>query len=195
LRRVPIRLKLTLTFTAVMAAVLAATGLFLYLSLRAELDHAIAQGLRSRTGDISALVQQADNGLKDAAHTRGAGSDSGFAQILDRSGRVFDATPGLHRPLLSPAEIRATERGAASFERVAHMPLFGPARLLATPVRAQGRQLTVVAGASLADFDTYMGHEIALERKVAIKVMAPGLVHGPGVVHIVLEPRSWRRQE
>jgi two-component system, OmpR family, sensor kinase len=136
-----------------MAAVLAATGLFLYLSLRAELDHAIAQGLRSRTGDISALVQQADNGLKDAAHTRGAGSDSGFAQILDRSGRVFDATPGLHRPLLSPAEIRATERGAASFERVAHMPLFGPARLLATPVRAQGRQLTVVAGASLADRD------------------------------------------
>jgi len=28
----------------------------------------------------------------------------------------------------------------------------------------------------------YLGHEIALERKVAIKVMSPALVHGPGMV-------------
>ncbi len=28
----------------------------------------------------------------------------------------------------------------------------------------------------------YLGHELALERKVAIKVMSPGLVHGPGMV-------------
>jgi signal transduction histidine kinase len=137
-----------------MAAVLAGTGLFLYLSLRGELDHAIAQGLRSRTGDISALVQQADQGLKDAAHTRAGRSDSGFAQILDRSGRVFDATAGLHRrPLLGPAGIRASQAGTTSFGRVAHTPVSGPARLLATPVRAQGRHLTVVVGASLADRD------------------------------------------
>ncbi len=129
-----------------MAAVLAATGLFLYFSLRGDLDHAIGQGLRSRTGDITALVQQADNGLGGAAHARGAGSGSGFAQILDRSGRVFDATPGLHRPLLRAADIRAAGAGVTSFDRAGN-------RLLATPVRAQGRELIVVAGTSLADRD------------------------------------------
>jgi signal transduction histidine kinase len=136
-----------------MAAVLAATGLFLYLSLRSELDHAIAQGLRSRTGDISALVQQSDTGLKDAARS-GAGRGAGFAQILDRSGRVFDATSGLHqRPLLSAAEIRAAQARASSFERVRVSAVSGPARLLATPVHAQGRSLVVVVGASLRDRD------------------------------------------
>jgi two-component system OmpR family sensor kinase len=171
-----------------MAAVLAATGLFLYLSLRAELDHAIAQGLRSRTGDITALVQQADNGLKDAAHTRGAGAESGFAQILDSSGQVFDATPGLHRPLLSPAEIRTAAGGATSFERAVHTPLSGPARMLATPVHAQGRQLTVVAGASLADRDkaiAELGTRLLIGGPAALILAA---VAGYGLASAALRP-------
>jgi two-component system OmpR family sensor kinase len=136
-----------------MAAVLAATGLFLYLSVRGDLDQTIAQGLRSRSGDISALVQQADDGLKGPANRRAAGSGPGFAQILERSGRVFDATPGSGRPLLRPAELRASQGGPTSFERVAPAPVPGRARLLATPIHAQGRDLTVVTGTSLADRD------------------------------------------
>src|SRR4051812_29694254 len=69
LNRLPIRLRLTLAFAGVMAVVLTATGLFLYVQLRADLDHTINQGLRSRAGDISALVQQADTELRDAATT------------------------------------------------------------------------------------------------------------------------------
>jgi signal transduction histidine kinase len=137
-----------------MVVVLAATGLFLYVSLRSELDHAITQGLRSRTGDISALVQQSDTGLKDAARSGPGRAGAGFAQILDRSGRVFDATPGLRqRPLLSSAHIRAAQAGPSSFERVRVGAVYGPARLLATPVHAQGRSLVVVVGASLEDRD------------------------------------------
>ena len=134
-----------------MAVVLAATGLFLYLSLRGELDRAIAQGLSSRTDDISALVQQSDTGLKDAARSR---AGAGFAQILDRSGRVFDATPGLQRrPLLSIADIRSAMAGPRSFERVRVATVSGPARLRATPVKAQGRSLVVVVGTSVKDRD------------------------------------------
>jgi two-component system OmpR family sensor kinase len=133
-----------------MAVVLAATGLFLYLSLRGELDNAIAQGLRSRTDDISALVQQSDTGLKDAARSR---AGAGFAQILDRSGRVFDATPGLQRPLLSAADMRSARAHATSFDRVRVVGLSGSTRLLATPVHAQGRNLVVVVGTSLSDRD------------------------------------------
>ncbi len=154
--RLPIRLKLTLAFTLVMALVLAATGLFLYLRLRAELDHTLNQGLESRSEDISALVQQTDTGLRDAAQAPGgsqtsrAGAD--FAQILDSRGHVFDATAGLQRrSLLFPSQLQRAKRGTNSFELSAGAPGPRPARLLATPVHAQGRDLVVVVGSSLAD--------------------------------------------
>ena len=134
-----------------MALVLAATGLFLYLQLSSQLDHTIAQGLRSRSGDVSALVQQADTGLKDATRTGAGDVGARPAQILDTSGRIFDATPGLQRrPLLSAADIRQARTGASFFERT---QASGPVRLLATPVHAQGRSLIVVVGASLEDRD------------------------------------------
>jgi hypothetical protein len=73
--------RLALAFAGVMAVVLTATGLFLYLQLRSDLDHAINQGLRSRAGDISVLVQQADTGLRDAAATRCRSSTPGAESL------------------------------------------------------------------------------------------------------------------
>ena len=132
-----------------MALVLAATGLFLYLRLSSQLDRTLAQGLRSRSGDVSALVQQADTGLKDATRTGTGDVGARPAQILDTSGRVFDATSGLQRrPLLSVEDIRHLRTGARFFDRA---QASGPVRLLATPVHAQGRTLIVVVGASLED--------------------------------------------
>ena len=138
-----------------MAVVLAATGLFVYLQLRANLDEAINQGLRSRTGDLSALVQQADTGLRDATHTASRGPAAGFAQIIDaRTGRVFDATPGLgERPLLRGSALRAAQHATTVLDRRHTGASDGPTRLLATPVDAQGRQLVVVVGAALEDRD------------------------------------------
>ena len=79
-----VRLRVTLAFTAVMALVLVAAGLFLYLRLGAELDAGIRRTLQSRSADIGALV---------ARSGRLAGSDrDAFAQVLDPSGRVTDAT-------------------------------------------------------------------------------------------------------
>jgi two-component system OmpR family sensor kinase len=152
LKRLPIRLKLTLAFTALMSVVLTATGLFLYLRLGAQLDHTLAQGLRSRSGDISALVQQADTGLRDATRTNAGEVGASPAQILDASGRVFDATPGVQRrPLLSAAELRRAKAAPTYFDQARGTPPFGPVRLLATPVHAQGRNLVMVVGASLED--------------------------------------------
>jgi two-component system OmpR family sensor kinase len=172
-----------------MAAVLAATGLFLYVSLSSELDHAIAQGLRSRAGDISALVQQSDTGLKDAARSGAAPAGGGFAQILDRSGRVFDATPGLHRnPLLSPSELRAAQAGASSFERARVGAVSGPARLLASPVHAQGRSLLVVVGTSLNDRDqalANLGARLLIGGPAALLLAA---LSGYGVATAALRP-------
>jgi two-component system OmpR family sensor kinase len=142
--RVPIRIRLTVAFTIVMALVLAATGLFLYLRLASSLDRTIDQGLRARATDVTALAQQSDTGLRESQAAR---ANAGFAQILTPSGRVVDATPGLqHMPLLRSGELAGAERGSMLAPRMlggAHV------RLLAVPVDAQGRRLVVVVGASL----------------------------------------------
>jgi signal transduction histidine kinase len=135
-----------------MALVLAATGLFLYLRLQSDLDQTLAQGLRSRAGDVSALVQQSDTGLKDAARSGAGAVGADFAQILDASGRVFDATPGLQsRPVLGAAQLRVAAHGTTTVDLGGVPTRPGPTRLLATPVKAQGRSLVVVVGTSLKD--------------------------------------------
>lgn len=147
-------MRLALAFAGVMAVVLTATGLFLYLQLRSDLDHAINQGLRSRAGDISVLVQQADTGLRDAAATRSSGPAADFAQIIDARGRVFDATPGLRQhALLTGAELHAAQRASTALDRRQTRASDAPIRLLTTPVTAQGRHLVVIVGAALKDRD------------------------------------------
>src|SRR5258705_3400022 len=142
MRSLPVRLRLTFAFTTVMAIVLTAAGLFLYLRLSNNLDHGIAQALRSRSQDISTLVQQSDTGLKQAAHGRGGRgpADGGFAQILDLNAGVVDGTAGLQRrPLLSGAQLRRAQPGPSTFDLAAGGKVPWPARILATPVHAQGR--------------------------------------------------------
>jgi signal transduction histidine kinase len=137
-----------------MAVVLTATGLFLYLQLRSDLDRAINQGLRSRAGDISVLVQQADTGLRDAATTPSSGPAADFTQIIDARGRVFDATPGLRRhALLTVAELHAARRASTSLDRRRTRASDASIRLLTAPITAQGRHLVVIVGTALKDRD------------------------------------------
>ena len=56
--RIPIRLRLTLVFTAAMAVVLAAMGVFVYSLVAVDLSDAIDRELRSRAQDLSALVDR-----------------------------------------------------------------------------------------------------------------------------------------
>src|SRR5207244_12197788 len=88
LSRVPIRLRLTATFALAMAVVLAAAGFLLYQHLAASLDRTLAQSLRARTADVTALVRQADTGLRESPLS--AANSGGFAQVLDRRERIFD---------------------------------------------------------------------------------------------------------
>jgi signal transduction histidine kinase len=172
-----------------MALVLAATGLFLYLRLRSDLDHTLTQGLRSRAGDVSALVQQSDTGLRDAAHSGAGGVGADFAQILDASGRVFDATPGLQaRPVLNAAQLRIAARRTTSFDRNSTPSLPGPTRLLGTPVKAQGRNLVVVVGASLEDRDQALADLGALLLIGGPVALALAALAGYGLAAAALRP-------
>lgn len=151
LRRLPIRFRVTLIFAGVMAIVLFGVGLFLYLRLGAELDRAIEEGLRTRAGDVAALVSQAEPGL--ARSTRSLLTEQGenLAQILSSSGRVIDSVSASgDGALLSSDEVRRALNGTVLTTEASDE---GPARVLATSVSAQGQQFVVVVGTPLEDRD------------------------------------------
>jgi signal transduction histidine kinase len=105
-----VRLRVTLAFTAVMALVVVAMGLFLYLRLGAELDAGLARTLQTRSADVTALLARSG---RLAASDRDA-----VAQVLDPSGRVTDTTSEAgRRPWLTPAETRQALRGPLTVER------------------------------------------------------------------------------
>jgi hypothetical protein len=55
--RIPIRLRVTLVFTSVMAIVLAGVGLFLHLRLGIELDTTIEQSLENRSNVVDVYAR------------------------------------------------------------------------------------------------------------------------------------------
>jgi two-component system OmpR family sensor kinase len=126
---VSVRLRVTLVFVAVMALVLVAAGLFLYLRLGAELDAGIERSLEAREGVFS---------------ERG---DDTAAQVLEPSGRVVRSSREAgDTPLLTPAQTRRALQDDLRLDREVGDDRF---RLLAS--EAGGR--VVVVGESLDDRD------------------------------------------
>jgi signal transduction histidine kinase len=144
-----LRLKITLVFAAAMGLLLGGLGLFVYARFQAGLDDSLKQGLRSRSNDVRALVQQADTGLADARGARLDGAGTGFAQILKPGGEVLDQTPGIPRRAIPNHRDIARARRGPIFVVGRVAGLAGPVRLLVTPVRAQDESLLVIVGVSL----------------------------------------------
>src|SRR5215211_461010 len=152
LRRLPIRARLTLAFATAMALVLAATGAFVYLRMKSELENTVDSGLRSRGGDVAALVHQADEGLTQAGRSPLTERGENLAQVLSARGEVLDATPRYRSyRLITSSELRRALRHTVFVERRRVRGLDSPVRLLATPVRARDRRMVAVVGAPLDD--------------------------------------------
>jgi len=144
LAAIPIRVRVTLAFAAVMALLIAGLGLFLYLRLGDNLDHEIEQALRSRAADIAASVQQSDARLAQSGRSTLIEPGENLAQVLDRNGRIVDGTLSTRsRPVLSDSQRRQALNGTI-FVDGRHGD--DPVRLLATPVNVDGRRLVVVTG-------------------------------------------------
>jgi signal transduction histidine kinase len=142
--RAPLRIKLTLAFTGVMAVLLVGASVTLSLLSAANLDRAIDDGLEARAGDAAALVR--------AGAASGRLSDSGeaLAQVLDADGRVLDTTPGAgSRPLLTPAELRRAARGGVVTQRGPRGDYRDGIRVLGRPAPTAGGEVVVVVGESL----------------------------------------------
>jgi two-component system, OmpR family, sensor kinase len=138
----------TLVFAAVMALVLGAIGVFIYLRFSAELDATIESGLHSRASDLAALVREADSGLRESRRSL-VGREDGFAQVLAPSGRVLDSSTAIGaRSLLTPAELRQALHGPVAIESDAAPGPGEGSRLLAEPIAVEGKRRVIVVGAS-----------------------------------------------
>ena len=131
-----------------MAVVLGAVGVFIYLRFAAELDLTINESLRSRAGDVAALVREADSGVREGRQ-RLVGRSESFAEVLGSGGRVEDSSAGVgDQVLLTPGELRRALNGPIMLDRGALPGLQDQSRLLALPVAAEGRKQVVVVGTS-----------------------------------------------
>ena len=117
LRRLPIRAKLTLAYTAAIAVVLSGIGLFLYANFESGLDASLNTTLNARADDVAAVVRQ--EGVAGLRRHRAllVGGDLA-TQVLDPQGRVLFSTSSVDRgPLVSPARVRAARAGNLYIDR------------------------------------------------------------------------------
>jgi signal transduction histidine kinase len=144
MRRWPIRIRLTVAFTAVMALVLLAVGTLTVAHTKESLDAAITESLSNQLANLRPMA--ADNDLMLA----GGGPDTA-EQVIAPDGQVLAATSNLTgQTALSPSELDAARRAQLVTDRSRLGNLQGPVRVAAGP--APGGRL-VVAAQSLADRD------------------------------------------
>jgi heavy metal sensor kinase len=196
LRRLPIRLRLTLAFAAAMALVLTATGAFVYLRMKHELDHTVDQGQRTRAGDVAALARQADEGLTQSGRSPLTERGENLAQVLGPRNQILDATPQFRsRSLLTRPELRRALRHTTVVERRWLAAANSPVRLLATPVHTRGRDLVAVVGAPLDDRDEAL-HRLFLLLVIGGPVaLVLASLAGYGVAAAALRPVESMRRE
>lgn len=141
LRRLPFRVRLTLSFACVMVALFGGLALLLQTGFSASLDQGISRSLNIRAADLATLLQ----GRRELPAL--PESEGVFAQIVDPlTDRVRDGTAAdASTPLLSRLEAH----------RAASMSLFldrANAQLLARPVATRPAAVLVV-GSSLSQLD------------------------------------------
>ena len=137
--RLPIRVRLTLTFGVVMAAVLAAMVVFVYLRVGGALLASVDQTLRSQAAEAVSNVQRGEPRLTD----RDVAGGTTLAQLLTPAGAVVRSTPIGLAPL---AHLRVPPGGSVYRSISLHAPE-GDWRVLA--VRPRGASNVVVVARSL----------------------------------------------
>ena len=128
-----------------MALVLAATGLFVFLQFRSDLDATLDQGLRSRADEVAAR-----GSLGEGTGIRLVEAEEAFAQIVGPDGRVRESTePVGDRPLLTEDELARAREGTVIVDRDELPAIDDPVRLLARPAGSD----VVVVGTGRDDRD------------------------------------------
>ncbi len=145
---VSLRLRITCGFAAAMILVLGGIAAFIYVRLQAELQLEIDRSLGARADAL--MTALTTDGALRLGQTQGfADPEEAFAQILDRSAGIREATSAVDRiPLLTRGDA-ASLSGPRFYER-AVLDSDG-VRLLAIPTRPPLPPRIVVVGETLGD--------------------------------------------
>jgi signal transduction histidine kinase len=160
--RVPVRLRLTLAFTAAMALVLLAAGAFIYYRLGTELDESIDRGLRARAQD--APESSPERALLSPAELARARHEPTFVDRRSAPGyddgvRLFATPDAGGRVVVVAASLES--RGDALETLLAQLAIGGPVVLLLSALAGYA-----LAGAALRPVESMFGRlEAALERE------------------------------
>ena len=170
------------------AVVLAATGFFVYLQFQHEVNNTIDAGLRSRAGELSAVVRQEGRNLASGGQHLVGRTDS-FAEVLDLAGKVVDSSSTIgNEDLLDPGQLRAAAEGPVFVDRGPLPGLDEGSRLLAVPVTTSVGKRIVVVGASIAeneDAQTDLAQLLLLGLPAALILAS---IAGYGVATAALRP-------
>ena len=159
--RLPLRLRLTLVFATVMAVVLAAMAVFVYVLVGDALASSIDQGLRLQARETGRDVSPTSS-LIDPDTATGAR----LAQLLDANGTVLRSTPPGLPPLLSGVAAARVTAGADLVSTTQVAGRAGDWRLLAVPVTVGGQPRALVLLASLTAREETL-HRLFVEFSVA----------------------------
>lgn len=181
----PIRLRLALAFSVVVAVVFSAAALLFVRSLRHGLESSLDQTLRVQASALTRAARDADGALDldDRTATGQLHADDDIAQLLDADGRVLTATDdGGNSPL-----VRRDQLGAdgAVFGRVDVVedgdddPETEPYRVIARAVEGAGAVRYVVVGTALEPADD------------AVERVGEGLLIGGAVAVVVAGVGAW----
>jgi two-component system OmpR family sensor kinase len=188
--RLRIRTRIALLTAALIALVLAAGGLWLYVQLRDDLLDAVDSGLEIRADD---LVRNAEPRTDVAGEGTFDEPEETFAQLLAADGTVLASSPGIgERPLVSSDSLRHIEEGRffQTIFRSEEEPV--EVRLLAVP-DAGGH--VIVVGVSLEDQNDTLADLAALLLGGGPPVLV--LVGGIGwlIARAALQPMERMREE
>jgi two-component system, OmpR family, sensor kinase len=178
--RLPIRVRLTLAFTAVMAVVLAAMSFFVYARVDRALLASIDQSLRSQTFDVARL----DRGRLD----RDSEAGGGVAQVLRPNGAEVASDPAGLPPALGAGDLRRVAAGARILRSGTLPGLHEHLRVLAQSTVLHGQRVVLVAARSLEPRDETLDHllrELALAGPLALVLAA---LAGYGLAAAALRP-------
>ncbi|MEY2532743.1 MAG: two-component system, OmpR family, heavy metal sensor histidine kinase CusS [bacterium] len=151
--RLPIRVRLTAWYVALLAAIIAVLGTFVVLQFRADMEASIDRDLRRSIVEMA--HDYAEDGVEDFADASSVVLPRGaVAQALDADGRVL-ASAGLDPGLgaIAPDAARDVQLGRSTVRSLAIGPARSRFRALAVPVERLGQRQVLVIAEPLRDID------------------------------------------
>jgi heavy metal sensor kinase len=152
MRRLSVRIRLTLAFAVAMAVVLGALGAFLYVRVDGTLQEQFEDSLKQRSDILVTLVGNRGHNVT-AAEIALADDEEGVAQVLEADGSIIASSRSVRNEALVSAEDLARTRADRRFFVRREIRGFGGDdwQVLVRRLDVRGERLILAVGAPLDD--------------------------------------------